>query len=65
MSHFGAKRIAKNLGIDIIADMRIEIAIGAFGGAKWPVYVEAKAALFPIFSQNSQRSVSQMHGRDG
>ena len=42
MSHFGAKRIAKNLGIDIIADMRIEIAIGAFGAAKRPMKIKRK-----------------------
>ena len=51
--------------VDVTRNVAVEIAIGAFGGAKWPVDVEAKATLFPIFSQNSQRSVSRMHGRDG
>jgi hypothetical protein len=51
--------------VDAARNVAVKIAIGAFGGAKWPVDVEAKAALFPIFSLNNQRSVSQMHWRGG
>ena len=42
MCKFGAKRIAKNLAIDIIANMRIEIAIGAFGAAERPMKIKRK-----------------------
>ena len=42
MSHFGVEGIAKNLSIDIIADMRIEIAIGAFGAAERPMKIKRK-----------------------
>ena len=42
MSHLRAKRIAKNLGIDIIADMGVKIAIGAFSAAEGPMKIERK-----------------------
>ena len=76
MGHFGAERIAENFGIDIIADMRIEIAIGTFGAAKRPMQIKRKrpAGLIKtrrlcftghLLCQNSVLAIAQMRRRDG
>ena len=76
MGHFGAERIAENFGIDTIADMRIEIAIGTFGAAKRPMQIKRKrpSGLIKtrrlcftghLLCQNSVLAIAQMRWRDG
>jgi hypothetical protein len=59
---FGFLRYALNLGhkghspcimIDRARNVTVKIAIWAFRGAKRPMDVQAKAARFPVFKQNS------------
>ena len=51
--------------VDLAANVAVKVAIGTFRLAKWPMDIEAEAALLPIFSQNSPQSVSQRHPRGG
>ena len=76
MGHFSAKRVTKNFDIDIIADMLVEIAIGAFGAAKRPMKIKCKRPVGLIknhrlcfnghrLCQNSVLATVQMRRRDG
>ncbi len=44
--------------VDLSHNVAVEIAIRAFGLAKWPMDIEAKATVLPIFSQNCPRQIS-------
>ena len=40
MIEFGQQRVAKALFVNVVADMAVEIAIGAFGPAKRPMDIK-------------------------
>ena len=62
---FGQISVAPCFLINGAGDVAVEIAIGAFGLAKRPVDVETKAALLPVFSQNSPSAASQRKRHGG
>lgn len=51
--------------IDRLRYMAVEIAIGTLRFAKWPMYIQAKAARLPILNQSSPARTWRKRLRDG